>query len=533
MSITVSEVSKGFGGRLLFQDVNVVFNAGSNYGLTGPNGAGKSTFMKLLMRLEDTDKGTVSIPRRTGWLRQDHNAFDEHRVIDTVIMGNKRLWDAMVRKEAIYAKGDDITDDEGMELGELEGVVMEEDGYEAEANAAILLNGLGVPPEEHERTMGELQAGLKVRVMLAQALFGDPEALLLDEPTNGLDMESIIWLEDFLIRYTGVLVVISHDRRFLNTVCDHIADIDYETIITYTGNYDEMVRQKSQIRGRLEKDKAAREKKIDQLKDFISRFGAGTRASQTRSRAKQIDKLRPDEVKRSNIARPFIRFPEGEPSGRDVLAVHDLSFAYDDNVIFSRVNLVAQRGEKVAILGQNGVGKTTLLKALQDPALQEEGKVRWGHNTRVGYMGHDHRELIEPGLTVYSWLFAHRPEVGEQEVRGILGRMLFSNKDAEKPTATLSGGEAARLVMCYLILKEFNVLLLDEPTDHLDLESVSALKEAIEAYKGTVFFVTHDRDLASAADRIWTYPQHGDLIDYAGSLDEYIDWHAKHYKRSA
>ena len=533
MSITVSGVSKGFGGRLLFQDVNVVFSAGANYGLTGPNGAGKSTFMKLLMRLEDTDTGTVSIPKRTGWLRQDHAAFDAFRVIDTVIMGNARLWDAMVRKEAIYAKGDAITDEEGMELGELEGVVMEEDGYEAEANAAVLLSGLGVGEDEQARPMHELQAGLKVRVMLAQALFGDPEALLLDEPTNGLDMESIIWLEDFLMRYQGVLVVISHDRRFLNAVCDHIADIDYETIITYTGNYDEMVRQKSQIRGKLEKDNSAREKKISQLQDFIQRFGAGTRASQTRSRAKQIEKLKPDEVKRSNIARPFIRFPAGEPSGRDVLSTNALSAAYGDLRIFTDVRLVAQRGDKVAILGQNGVGKTTLMKQLLDPANLAAGRVQWGHNTRIGYMGHDHRELIEPGMTVYSWLFAKRPDMGEQHVRGVLGRMLFSNKDGEKPTATLSGGEAARLIMCWLILMEFNVLLLDEPTDHLDLESVSSLKEAIEAYEGTVFFVTHDRDLASAGTRIWTYPQPGELIDYGGSLDEYLDWHEKHYRRTA
>jgi ATPase subunit of ABC transporter with duplicated ATPase domains len=531
MSITVSEVSKGYGGRTLFRDVNVTFSAGNNYGLTGPNGAGKSTFMKLLMKLEDTDTGTVSIPKRTGWLRQDHTAFDEHRVLDTVIMGNDRLWQAMVRKEEIYAKGDDITDDEGMELGELEGVVMEEDGYEAEPNAAMLLQGLGVPDEDHDRKVGELQAGLKVRVMLAQALFGDPEALLLDEPTNGLDMESIIWLEDFLVRYQGVLVVISHDRRFLNAVCDHIADIDYETIITYTGNYDEMVRQKAQVRNRVEKDNAVREKKISQLKEFISKFGAGTRASQTRSRAKQIEKLRPDEIKRSNIARPFIRFPEGEPSGRDVLSVEGLSHAYDDEVIFDEVHLVAQRGDKVAILGQNGVGKTTLVKQLLEQHHQDEGRVKWGHNTRIGYMGHDHRDLIEPGMTVYTWLFAQRPEVGEQHVRGVLGRMLFSNKDGEKPTATLSGGEAARLVLSYLILMEFNVLVLDEPTDHLDLESVSALKEAIEAYQGTVFFVTHDRDLASVANRIWTYPKKRELIDYGGTLDEYLDWHDKHYAR--
>jgi len=533
VSITVSEVSKGFGGRTLFQDVNVVFNAGHNYGLTGPNGAGKSTFMKLLMKIEDTDTGTVSIPKRTGWLRQDHSAFDAHRVIDTVIMGNQRLWGAMVRKEEIYAKGDDITDDEGMELGELEGVVMEEDGYEAEPNAAILLEGLGVPQEEHDRNMGELQAGLKVRVMLAQALFGDPEALLLDEPTNGLDMESIIWLEDFLVRYQGALVVISHDRRFLNAVCDQIADIDYETIITYSGNYDDMVRQKAQVRNRVEKQNAVREKKISQLKDFIAKFGAGTRASQTRSRSKQISKLRPDEIKRSNIARPFIRFPEGEPSGRDVLTVDGLSKSYDDHVIFTDMHMSAQRGDKVAILGQNGVGKTSLIKALLDQSNQDTGKVNWGHNTRIGYMGHDHRDLIEPGLTVYTWLFAQRPEVGEQNVRGILGRMLFSNKDGEKPTATLSGGEAARLILSYLILMEFNVLVLDEPTDHLDLESVSALKEAIEAYKGTVFFVTHDRDVASVATRIWTYPQPQELIDYGGTLDEYLDWHEKHYSKRA
>jgi len=364
---------------------------------------------------------------------------------------------------------------------------------------------------------------------LAQALFGDPEALLLDEPTNGLDMDSIIWLEDFLMRYAGVLVVISHDRRFLNCVCDHIADIDYETIITYTGNYDEMVRQKSQIRGKLEKENTAREKKITQLQDFIQRFGAGTRASQTRSRAKQIDKLKPDEVKRSNIARPFIRFPVAEPSGRDVLHVQKLSAAYGDHVIFNEVNLVAQRGDKVAILGQNGVGKTTLLKQLLDAQHHASGKVQWGHNTTIGTMGHDHRDIIEPGLTVYSWLFSKRPDVGEQHVRGILGRMLFSNKDGEKPTATLSGGEAARLVMCWLILMEFNTLLLDEPTDHLDLESVSSLKEAIEAYEGTVFFVTHDRDLASAANRILAYPEPGVLIDYTGTMDEYLAWYDRQH----
>lgn len=531
--VTVSEVTKGFAGRTLFREVNVSFTAGNNYGLTGPNGSGKTTFMKILLGVEDTDKGHVSLPRRVGWLRQDQSAFDDHRVIDTVIMANEKLWDAMVEKELLYAKGDDLTEDEGIRLGELEGVVAEENGYEAESGAAVLLDGLGVTQDMHERKMSEMPAGIKVRVLLAQALFGDPDALLLDEPTNGLDMDAIIWLEEFLVAYSGVLILISHDRRFLNAVCDHIADIDYEAIITYTGNYDDMVRQKSQVRSRVDKDNAAREKKISQLQEFVSRFAAGTRSSQTRSRAKEIERLKPEDVKRSNIARPFIRFPVGDQSGRDVLHVEDLSHSYVDLPVFSGFHADVSRGDKVAILGRNGVGKTTLIKALMDPENERNGKVRWGHNAKIGYFGHDHRDMITPGRTVYSWLFEQRPVVGEQFVRGVLGRMLFSNKDGEKPTATLSGGEAARLVMCKLILLEHNILILDEPTDHMDLESCSALKEAIEAYEGTVFYVTHDRDLASAATRIWTYPDSGELIHYAGTLDEYIDWHKKYYQQTA
>ena len=530
--ITISEVDKGFGGRMLFRDVNVAFSAGKNYGLTGPNGSGKSTLMKIMVGAEDTDRGTVKIPKRTGWLRQDHFAFDEFRVIDTVIMGNKRLWDAMVKKEIIYAK-EEITEDDGVELGELEGIVAEEDGYMAESEAGNLLAGLGIHTEDHERPMSEMLGGIKVRILLAQALFGDPEALLLDEPTNHLDMESILWLEDFLVRYSGVLVVISHDRRFLNQVCDHIADIDYEAVITYTGNYDEMVRTKANVRQRIDKDNTNNSKKIAQLQDFIQRFGAGTRASQTRSRAKQIEKLRPDEIKRSNIARPFIRFAFEDQSGRDVLSVDQLDRAYGDNQIFSMFCSNIQRGDKIAILGGNGIGKTTLVESILDEDNWNTGKVRWGHNTKIGYFGHNHREQIEPGRTVYEWLFAHWPEKGEQHVRGVLGRMLFSGEDGKKPTATLSGGEAARLVMCKLILMEYNVLVLDEPTDHLDLESISALREAIEAYQGTIFFVTHDRDLATAATRIWSFPEEGSLIDYDGKVDAYLDWYNSYYAKQS
>lgn len=531
MSITVSNVSKGFGGRTLFKDVNVTFNRGVNYGLTGPNGCGKSTFMKLLIGAEDTDSGNVNIPARTAWLRQDHSVFDDYRVLDTVIMGNDRLWKALVRREELYAKGDDLTEDEGMEIGELECTVAEEDGYTAESEAAILLEGLGIDQEQQDRKMSELQGGLKVRVLLAQALFGQPEALLLDEPTNSLDLDSIMWLESFLLKYDGVLVTISHDRRFLNAICDEVADIDFETIILYPGNYDEMVRTKANMQTRRDKENAQREKKISQLNDFIQRFKAGTRSSQTRSRAKQIERLRPDEIKRSNIARPFIRFPEGDQSGRDVLTVRDLSHAYGDEVIFEGFHADVQRGDKVAVLGKNGIGKTTLMKALLDQQNQLDGKVKWGHNTRIGTFMHDHRDEIQPGSTVFEWLFGHRPDPGQEHARAILGRMLFSGQDGKKPTGTLSGGEAARLSMCYLILMEFNVLVLDEPTDHLDLESISALKEAIEAYKGTVIYVTHDRDLAGAATRIWSYPEPGKLIDYAGTVDEYLDWYNTEMKK--
>src|SRR5690349_4187472 len=361
--ISVSNVSMRYGSKILFEDVTATFSPGRRYGLTGPNGAGKSTFMKLLTGELRPQKGAVSRPDKLGVLKQDQFAFDRFRVIDTVIMGNQRLWAALEERELLYAKTD-LTDEDGMRLGELEGIVGEEDGYSAESDAAILLQGLDIPNELHERRMSELQGGQKVRVLLAQALFGHPQALLLDEPTNHLDLDSIHWLCDFLNRYEGTLIVISHDRHFLNAVTTHTADIDYETIITYTGGYDDMVLAKTQIRSRVEADNVQREKKIAQLQDFIARFSAGTRSSQVQSRRKEVERLQTTELARSNIQRPYINFKMHRPSGRTAMEIKGISKSFENHDVIDRFDAIVTRGEKIVVVGRNGVGKTTLLKAL-------------------------------------------------------------------------------------------------------------------------------------------------------------------------
>src|SRR6187402_1306441 len=361
--ISVSGVSMRYGSKTLFEDVTTTFSAGRRYGLTGPNGAGKSTFMKLLTGELDPQQGTVVRPRKLGVLRQDQYAFDSYRVIDTVIMGNKRLWDALTERDALYARTE-MSNEDGMRLGELEGIVGEEDGYSAESDAAVLLQGLDIADALHDKTLAELQGGQKVRVLVAQALYGQPEALLLDEPTNHLDLDSIHWLQQFLSRYEGSLIVISHDRHFLNGICTHIADIDYETIITYTGGYDDMVMAKTQIRSTIESENEQREKKIAQLNDFIARFGAGTRASQTTSRRKEVERLQTTELARSNIQRPYIRFTMNRPSGRLALEFKDVCKAFGGVPVISDFSAIVNRGEKIVLVGRNGVGKTTLLRAL-------------------------------------------------------------------------------------------------------------------------------------------------------------------------
>src|SRR6266545_4813799 len=515
--ISVQGVSMRFGSKVLFDDVTTTFSAGRRYGLTGPNGAGKSTFMKLLTGEQPAQRGVVVRPPKMGVLRQDQYAFDAFRVVDTVIMGNHRLWSALEERETLYAKSD-MTDADGMRLGELEGIVGDEDGYEAESNAAVLLQGLDIPDGLHDRTMAELQGGQKVRVLLAQALFGRPEALLLDEPTNHLDLDSIHWLREFLVRYDGTLIVISHDRHFLNAVCTHIADIDYETIITYTGGYDDMVLAKTQIRTRVESQNEQREKKIAQLQDFIARFSAGTRASQVMSRKKEVERLQTTELARSNIQRPYIRFTMNRPSGRVALECSGVSKAFDGVAVLSNFGAIVNRGEKIVLVGRNGLGKTTLLKSL---LTEDAGVVRWGHEVSIGYFPQDHTGEIEKGLTAVEWLHRFDPDASRQDIHGLLGQMLFSGEEGLKPTEALSGGETARLLFCRIMLQKPNLLILDEPTNHLELESINALNIALQKYDGTVLLVTHDQDLIEeVGTRVWQL-EPGKITDFKGTYEEF------------
>src|ERR1700732_2623324 len=536
--LSVSNVSMRYGAKVLFDEVSTAFTPGKRYGLTGPNGAGKSTFMKLLSGELEPQKGTVVRPRKLGVLSQDQFAFDAYTVIDTVIMGNNGLGSPLQERDAIYVKHD-MTDADGMKLGELEGIVGEEDGYTAEADAAILLQGLDISDQLHGRKMGELQGGQKVRVLLAQALFGHPQALLLDEPTNHLDLDSIHWLQGFLNVYDGVVIAISHDRHFLNSICTHIADIDYETIITYTCTYDDMVVAKTQVRSQIESQNAQREKKIAQLNEFIARFSAGTRSSQVQSRRKEVERLQVTELARSNIQRPYIKFEQKRPSGKHILELEGLRKSYADKEVIRTFTASVIRGEKIALMGRNGAGKTTWLNALlanspttpeaelrktsgYDGAFIDGGKVIWGHEASVGYFAQDHRTLIETGTTALEWLHQWDPSASNEELRGILGQMLCAREEATKSTNVLSGGEAARLLFCKLMLQKPNVLVFDEPTNHLDLESINALNISLQRYQGTVFLVTHDHDLIDeVATRIWHFESDHKITDFKGTYEEY------------
>jgi ATPase subunit of ABC transporter with duplicated ATPase domains len=524
-SFSIQNVSKGYGPKKLFENVSVAFSAGRRYGLTGPNGSGKSTFMKILAGDEEQDTGEILRPRKLGILRQDHFKFEGTRVLDVVVMGNGGLWAALTEKHGLLEKAD-LTEAEGHRLGDLESVIAEEDGYSAESDAAALLEGLGIDQAFHEGPLSGLTGGYKLRVLLAQALFGKPEGLLLDEPTNNLDLDSIRWLETFLHEYEGVLITISHDRHFLNAICTHIADIDYETIILYPGGYDDMVRQKAQVRSRVESENQEKSKKISQLNDFISRFSAGTRASQVQSRKNQLEKLKTEDLKRSNIARPFIKFEQKGPSGKQTLEVKGLTKGYGGQLVLPPFDALITRGEKICVVGKNGVGKSTLVKLLAGAEQPDGGTITWGHNAAVGYMPQDHHGIIKKGTTVYQYLRDLDTKLYNEEISGLLGRMLFSGEERMKPTDTLSGGETVRTLLCQLMMKKDNVLILDEPTNHLDLESIAALGEGLSRYEGTVIVVTHDQQLISeVATRIWAPRKGRPVVDFTGSFEDFLIKH--------
>jgi ATPase subunit of ABC transporter with duplicated ATPase domains len=525
--LILDKITKKIGARVLFENVSATFNSNIRYGLTGPNGAGKSTLMKIMMGLEDQTSGTVTLPKKTGFLKQDISEFENNRIRDVVIMGNAKLWAAMKEQDKLYEC--EIDDAVGMRLAELEEVISNEDGYTAEPDAEVLLEGMGITPEFYEAPMKSLPSDMQFRVLICQALYGNPEALLLDEPTNHLDLEAIRWLETFLKGFDGTLIVISHDRHFLNAVCTAIADIDYETIITYPGNYDDMVVAKSDVRARIDAENKNKEKKAAQLKEFVAKFGAGTRASQVQSRIKEIEKLAPQELKKSNILRPYIAFQNPERnSGQITFKLKKVKKSFGSNHVIESFNYEVNRGDKIAIIGNNGMGKTTLLKLFAGIYAPDEGEITLGHQTQFGYFPQLHEEVIDKtkNISILDFLRTQKTDVHEQEIRSALGKLLFPGDDAFKSITKLSGGETARVILAGLILNTFNTLILDEPNNHLDLESVSALGTGLKNYPGTVIFASHDRDLIdTVATRIISIEKDR-IHKFDGPLEEFLTQHS-------
>jgi ATPase subunit of ABC transporter with duplicated ATPase domains len=563
--IVLDKVTKRFGPKILFENVSMQFDPGKRYGLTGANGAGKSTLLKMLEGNEDTDQGAINIPGnlRLGVLRQNHYEYEQERILDTVIMGNKALWDAMQEKERLLAG--EVTDEVGIRLGELEGVIAEENGYMAESEAAELLVGLGIGADKHESKMNALAGGYKLRVLIAQVLFGKPDVLLLDEPTNHLDLESIRWLEHFLTEeFKGTLVVVSHDRHFLNSVATHIADVDYQTITVYAGNYAEFVDAKYENNQRAAAQAATAKKKVAELQEFVQRFGShASKSKQAQSRVKQIDKLKEElsvkGPKRSSLVRPFIRFEFDKPSGRDVVRMENISKTFVDDrgkeiVVYKNKSFNVNRGDKVAITGPNGIGKSTLLKLMVggNPNLDEDtkldtlkpdtGEIRWGHDASVGYFAQDTHEALNrtaAGMNAFQWLYQWDKLAPQEHIRSILGRLLFSGEAGLKQAATMSGGECARLLLAKLLVLKHNVLVLDEPTNHLDIESIEGLLEGLKMFKGTIVFVSHDRHVVSelATRIVELRPGAGDaegaeIVDFGGTYDEFLAREGRDFTRT-
>ncbi|WP_313528276.1 ABC-F family ATP-binding cassette domain-containing protein [Anaerotignum sp.] len=526
--IAAQGVSLQYGGRVLFNDVNINFTKGNCYGLIGANGAGKSTFLKILSGEVEPNKGSVFITpgERMAVLKQDHFMFDDFDVVQAVLFGHKRLFEIMKEKEELYSK-EDFSDEDGIRVSELEGEFAELDGWSAESNAEILLNGLGVTNEFHYMKMKELTGTQKVKVLLAQALFGNPDILLLDEPTNHLDIHAIKWLEDFLLNFENTVIVVSHDRHFLNKVCTNIADIDYGKITMFVGNYDFWYSFTQMTQRQLKDQNKRTEQKMKELQEFIQRFSANaSKAKQATSRKKLLDNLQMDTIKPSSRRYPFCSFKQDREVGNDVLLVEDISKTIDGKKVLDKVSFMIRPNEKVAFVGKDEIARTTLFQILMGEIEPDEGKFKWGITTKTAYFPKDNNEYFEGSKeSLIEWLRPHAKE-GEQydaDIRGWLGRMLFSGEEALKQANVLSGGEKVRCMLCKMMMSGANVMIMDEPTNHLDLESITALNEGLSEYKGTLLFDSHDHQFVQTiADRIIEVLP-GGIIDRQMSYDEYLE----------
>ena len=520
--ISTANITMQFGAKPLFENVSVKFNNGNRYGLIGANGCGKSTFMKILGGDLEPSSGQVMLEPnvRLGKLRQDQFAYEEFTVIDTVIMGHEELWWVKAERDRIYSLPE-MTEEDGMAVAELETEFAEMDGYTAESRAGELLLGLGIPLEQHFGPMTEVAPGWKLRVLLAQALFSDPEVLLLDEPTNHLDINTIRWLESVLTARNSTMIIISHDRHFLNSVCTHMADLDYGELRLFPGNYDEYMTAATQSREQLLSDNAKKKAQIAELQTFVSRFSANaSKAKQATSRAKQIDKIQLAEVKPSSRVSPFIRFEQTKKLHRQAVTIEKLSKGFEGKTLFQNFSFTVEAGERVAIIGPNGIGKTTLLRTLVGELTPDAGEVKWTESAELGYYAQDHAHDFEEDVSLFDWMGQWTQ--GEQVIRGTLGRMLFSNDEILKSVKVISGGEQGRMLFGKLILQKPNVLIMDEPTNHLDMESIEALNLALENYPGTLVFVSHDREFVSSlATRIIELSATG-VVDFSGTYDDYL-----------
>jgi ATPase subunit of ABC transporter with duplicated ATPase domains len=514
-----------FGAKPLFENISIKFGEGNRYGLIGANGCGKSTFMKILSRELEPSAGNVFVEpnHRVAKLHQDQFAFEQYSVIDTVIMGHSELWAVKEERDRIYASAE-MSEEDGMKVADLEVAFGEMDGYTAEARAGELLIGVGIPVEQHFGLMSAIAPGFKLRVLLAQVLFADPEIMLLDEPTNNLDINTIRWLENVLAERNSTMVIISHDRHFLNSVCTHMADLDYGELRLYPGNYDEYMFAATQARERLLSDNAKKKAQIAELQTFVSRFSANaSKAKQATSRAKQIDKIQLEEVKASSRVNPFIRFEQQKQLYRLALEVEGLNKSFAELNLLKNLSLTIEVGEKVAILGANGIGKTTLLKCLVGDLTPESGTVKWSENAKIGYYAQDHAHEFSQPMSLFDWMSQWKqPSDDEQAIRGILGRLLFSQDEIKKSVKVLSGGEKGRMLFGKLMLQRPNILVMDEPTNHLDMESIESLNLALEHYKGTLLFVSHDREFVSSlASRIIEITDK-DVRNFVGTYEEYL-----------